>query len=329
MQNAVTILGQVAVMAIFALIGLALVRTNKLLPETSIGMSNILIYAVTPCIIIGAMQRDYAAGEARAFLLALLLSAATYMVSIAFAQFAVPRGGKNPNAGIERFAAVMPNTGYIGIPLVQAVLGSDGVFFLTAYIVCFNLVMFSYGRYQLSKDGEARGLVKAAKPLSRESVRRSLVNPASVSVLLGGALYLSGIRLPSIPATVVSGLSGLNSVLSMLLVGIFLSKADLRVLARFSRGLLVCAMRLVLLPLLLMLLIAPLDVSWFTSDGTLVKTTLIIASCTPVSVSTAFMGELCGADNLYGTNLVVVSTLLSVATLPLMLLLWDFISAAL
>lgn len=328
MQNAWIVVQQVAVMALIVLVGFSLVRFGKMKTDVTLGLSNLLVYAVLPCVIIGAMQRDFDPDEARLLLLSAVLTVLSYIICITFAQLVLRRKGR-PNTGLERFAVVQPNTGYVGIPLVQAVLGADGVFLLTAYIVIFNLIMFSYGRYQLSCDGEERGLVKAASPFSPESILRSAVNPASVSVVIGLGMYLLGIRLPAVPMAVVNGLSGLNSVVSMLLIGIFLSQIDFRFLRHFSRGFIICLVRLVVLPVILMAVLAVIRLGWLTADEMLLKTTIVIAASTPVAVAASFMAELCGADNLYGTNLVVVSTLLSILTMPLILLLWEGICAVL
>ena len=89
------------------------------------------LYAVTPGVIISAMQREYDAAEAGALLTALLLAAGTHLSFILLARLRIRERSGNQNIGVERFALVMSNSSYIGIPMVQAVLGEDGVFFLT------------------------------------------------------------------------------------------------------------------------------------------------------------------------------------------------------
>lgn len=330
-ENVWIVVNQVLIMSIIVMVGFVLVRFGKLSPGVTVSMSNLLIYAVLPCVIIGTMQRDFQPDEALLLLFSALLAALAYFIFILIAQLFLRRS-KRQNTGVERFALVQPNTGYIGIPLVQAVLGKDGVFLLTAYIVLFNLIAFSYGRYQLSCDGEERGLAKAVRPLSAESIRRSLVNPASVSVAIGLTLYLLNLRLPDVLLSTMDALSGLNSVISMLLIGIFLTQIDVHSLfqaSRLWRVLLISLLRLIVLPFILMLVLAALDMSWLGANEDLLKTTIVIAASTPVAVAASFMAELYGGDNLYGANLAVVSTILSVVTMPLMILLWTVLSAIL
>lgn len=328
MENVRVILEQVLIMALFAAIGYILVKVKKLEPSASKSISNVLIYGVTPGVIIHALQREFDITRARMLLLSFILSAMAFAVFILAAQL-LCRRGKRQNIGCDRFAMTLPNAGYVGIPLVQAVLGEEGVFLLTAYLVCFNLLMFSYGRFQLLRDGEELGAIEGPVRVSGPMLRQCLINPATISVAVGVSLYLLNIRLPDVLLSVTSGLAGLNSVLSMLLIGMFLSLTNMSSVLRFRRGYLISAMRLVALPAVVMALLLLPDVSRFTNDPYLSLTTIFILSCTPSAVATSFMGELCGANHLYAAKMVIISTLMSVVTLPLMLLVWDFVWAAL
>lgn len=327
MQNAFIIVIQVLMMAVYVLAGFALVKTGKVDANVSRSLSNILIYAVTPGVILNALQREYIAHEARSFVLALGLSLLSFCICIAAAHLLVRPGRCKDRTGMERFSLVMPNAGYIGIPLAQAVLGEAGAFFLTAYLVMFNLLLFSYGRFQLLSDGARRGGGAMPRAFSRESFSKSLINPATVSTVIGGVLYFCNFRLPAPLLGAVKGFAGLNSVLSMLLIGVFVSQTDLKSLPRFTRGFYLGALRLFALPLAVMGVLLFMDFSAFVPDAGMVKTAVVVAACTPVSVASSFMGELCGADNLHAVKLITLSTLISIFSMPVMLLVWDSLNA--
>lgn len=322
MHSVSIILNQVLIMGLIALGGFVLVRLRLFDPKLSRSISNLLLYLVSGCIILNAFQRDFDPKEARGLAAAFLFALICYAICILGAHLTIRSRRKNPNAGIERFALVMPNAGYIGIPLVQAVLGADGVFYLTAYIVCFNLLLFSYGRTQLLADGAARRGAPPPGAFSREALLKSLVNPATIGTALGLILYLSQLRLPSFLLGTVKSYADVNTVLSMLLIGIFLAQTDPASLRHFGRSWCICLIRLIVLPLCCMLAAALIDIPAIADPYT-VKTAIIIAATTPCGVATAFMSEVCGAEHLYGSRLVSVSTVMSIATLPLMLLLWE------
>lgn len=325
MHNVSIILNQVLIMGLIALGGFVLVRLRLFDPKLSRSISNLLLYLVSGCIILNAFQREFDAEEAKGLVAAFLLALISYAICILGAHLLIRSRGDNPNAGIERFALVMPNAGYIGIPLVQAVLGADGVFYLTAYIVCFNLLLFSYGRTQLLADGAARRGAPLPGAFSKDALVKSLLNPATLGTVLGLILYLSQIRLPAFLLGTVKNYADVNTVLSMLLIGIFLAQTDPKSLRHFGRGWRICLLRLLALPLFCMLAVALVDTGAIIADPYMVKTAVIIAATTPCGVATAFMSEVCGADHLYGSRLVSVSTVMSIVTLPLMLLLWESI----
>lgn len=327
MHNAAIVSNQIVLMCLYALCGYILAKSGKLPERFTVGLSNLLVYVATPSIIIFSMQRPYSADEAKALVLAFLLAGGSYGLCILFAYLFIHRRSGLNTAGVDRFSIVLPNTGYIGIPLVQAVLGEEGVFFLTAYVVGFNLLLFSWARHQLLLDAQNYGGPPAGSPFSADSLRRSLINPATISVTIGLTLYFSGISLPPLLLGALEGTGALNSVLAMFIVGIFLSQTKLRTLFCFPRGLLISAIRLLLLPLITLFLIAMLPLEGFGPYAPIVKTVTVIAASTPVGTAASYMSELCGADNIYGVRLVLLSCILSLVTLPVILLIWDFACA--
>ena len=156
MESTIIVLKQVISMCLMAAISYILVEKNKISPQATKSFSGILLYVVTPCVILSSMQRPFIAEEAWGLGAALLLSLVLQLVFIGLAHLIIPKKN-NLNIGVERFAMVMSNTGYIGIPMAQAVLGPDGVFFISANIIVFNLILFSYARLQLLRDGIRHG----------------------------------------------------------------------------------------------------------------------------------------------------------------------------
>ena len=94
-------------------------------------LSNLLLMVVNPCLIITVYQTPYDPALIRGLMISFAAAAAAHILGILMAHFLIP-AGKNPEYAIERIAAVYSNCGFIGIPLINSVLGSDGVFYLTA-----------------------------------------------------------------------------------------------------------------------------------------------------------------------------------------------------
>lgn len=137
-----------------------------------------------------------------------------------------------------RFGVVFSNAGYMSIPLQKALLGEDGVLVGAAYLVVFNLVLWSYGLLEMS--GDRRSL----------SVKKLVFNPGMIGLAAGLVVFLLPFPLPEVFAVPIRGLSALNTPLPMLVIGYYLGQTDLKQALRDKQAYWAAGLRLVVLPLL-------------------------------------------------------------------------------
>ena len=113
-------------------------------------VSNLLLLVVNPFVIITTYQTDYKPELVRGLLISFGAAVLCHIVGILVTTLLIrPKG--SPDANIERYNAMYSNCGFIGIPLINSVLGSNGVFFLSAYIVVFNLFSWTHGVVLMEK----------------------------------------------------------------------------------------------------------------------------------------------------------------------------------
>ena len=218
--------------------------------------------------------------------------------------------------GIEQFAVTFSNTGFIGIPLIRAAIGEEGVFYLAGLLVTFNIFQWMRGFYLL-KEGRwfgPEGTDPSGEP-KKNAGASLLKNPMLITSVLGLILFVTGLgtHLPGVISGVVSGLSALNAPLAMIVLGVYLAQSDIPSLFTSKRLYFVSAARLVLIPLLTILILAPLPVD------NRIKMTMVIAASTPVGANVAVYSQLIGADYVYACRTVTQSTLLSIVVMPLMM----------
>ena len=147
-ENLVEVATQVAVL--FVLMGAgAVLRMSGLLGDKAMtGMVNLLLYIVAPCVIIDSFQRPFDSAMLGSLGLALLAAVAVHVVMMVFAKVFVRNGEEDVRRPLV-LAAVFPNAGFMGFPLEQAILGDEGVFFGVAYVIVFNVFMWSWGVYMM------------------------------------------------------------------------------------------------------------------------------------------------------------------------------------
>ena len=141
------------------------------------------------------------------------------------------------------------------------------------------------------------------------------------TIFVGFALFITGLgaKLPAVIRGAVSGVAGLNGPLAMIVLGVYLAQCDLKTTFTRPRLYGLSAVRLVLIPLvmLFLLLVVPIDST--------IKLVLLTAAATPVGSNVAVYAQLHDADYPYACQTVALSTVLSVVTLPLVLALGNIL----
>ena len=302
MQLAMSVSLQVVIIFILICVGFLLTKANKINDTGVKQLTDILLIAVTPCVIIQAYQKEFDVK----YLKGLVLSAlATFIIHIVatILSFLFFRNGDATKYRVSRFASVCSNCGFMAIPLLSAALGSDGVFYGSAYLVIFTLFYWTFGVFICTED--------VKKSLSLKSI---LINPGVIGVAIGLILFFARIKLPFVVSSAVNFLAGLNTPLAMLILGAFLVKID--VLSAFKNKYLylVCFLRLLLIPLISIFVVKVIGI-----DPTIGKTVLICAAC-PVATVTSLFAAKYDLDSVYASEVVAISTIMSIVTIPLIII---------
>ena len=289
---------QVLILFLLMAVGFALGKAKLMDDRGSLALSNIVMYVVAPAMLVVAFQREKDTADLHNFLVCLLLAVAVHAVSILLACAALR--GKDGTCGVLRFGAVFSNSGFMGYPLMAALLGSIGVFYGSAYVIVFNVLAWTWGVYILT--GDRRKL----------KLRPLLLNPGVLSIAAAMLLYLLQIEVPQFLMTPIGYLADLNTPVPMLVVGYQLSHADFRVALQSKSSWATMGLRLVALPLASLGLCLLLHVP---HDLTLVL--LIAASAPPAALLSMFSAKF-GCDTSLASSLVSVQTAISALTMPVM-----------
>ena len=287
---------QILEMFLLAGVGYLLFRAGKISGEGSRTLGNILIYVSLPAVIINGFLVERTPEHVSGILLSMAGALALILVSVLISHFIFRN---NP---IGAFAAAFSNPGFFGIPLVIASLGREYVFYAACFIAFLNIGQWTYGVSRLTGQPLRQGF--ALKKLIRA--------PFVIAITVGLVLFATQLPLPGILKDGLSAAAGLNTPLAMFTVGIYLAQTDLKKMLRDRSLYAVSAVRLLLIPL------AALGIlSLFPANLNGMKTVLLIAAACPVGSNVAVYAQLHGKDYPYAVETVVISTALSLATIPL------------
>ena len=292
------LLQQTIIMFLLMMLGLLLSRRGMITEQGSRDLSNVLLYAVIPCVILRSYMSEFSTEKLRAMGLSALIAVIAFAASIAVAYLTCGTRHR-----IENFAVAFGNAGFIGIPLVTAVFGPEAAFYVVSFSTFANLLQWTYGIVIISGKKETMNL------------RMVFVNPVFISMVIGIALFVLQPTLPTVVTGTIGYIADGNTVLAMIILGYYLSKVQLRGLFADVRLYLFSALRLLVVPAVTILVFLPFPFA--RGEITLIT---LIAAATPIASSTAIFAQKFDQDYRRAVSYVCLSTILSVATLPLVML---------
>ncbi|MCR5254787.1 MAG: AEC family transporter [Acetatifactor sp.] len=296
MEITILLIKRLAVMFIFMGIGTLLYRKKYITEEGSKTLANLLIRLVLPCVIINGFLTERTGEKLKMFFISFLMAAVLLTLSVIVSRIAFK---KDP---IAHFASSFSNPGFFGIPLIMAILSGEAVFYVAPFIACLNIGQWTYGVAQLK--GEK---VKV-------NVKNILLSPFMIAFIAGLVLFLLNIPVPGIFRDVISGAAGLNTPISMMVSGVYLAKVDLKKMIARKSLYSVSALRLLLIPVISAVIISLVPNTYMD-----LKLSILIASACPVGSNVAVYAQLHGKDYAYAVETVVMSTVFSVITIPVII----------
>ena len=290
------------IMFLFMLIGVILFRENIITEAGSESLANLLIHLILPCVIINGFLTERTSEKLYGFLVSLFASVLILSISILAARKCF---FKNP---IGHFAAAFSNPGFFGIPLIVSVLGTGSVFYVAPFIACLNILQWTYGVAVLKNEQ------------IKISFNKIIRSPFTISFVIGIALFLSHIPIPDIFETVISTSAGLNTPIAMIVSGIYLAKANIRPMLTQIEFYSISIVRLLLIPAISLLLLCLIPNRFID-----VKMSLFLAAACPVGSNVAVYAQLHNKNYIYAVQTVVLSTLLSMVTIPLWVIIIQYL----
>ena len=303
MEMALIILKQTLVMAIYMAAGYILFKAGKITLEGSRTLANVLIWLITPCMLIRSFCVAYSTEKLIMLGQSFLLSTIAMFLSIFVASRIFRKDA------IERFACAFSNAGFIGIPLIVAAMGQEAVFYICGLLVWVNLLQWSWGV----------AIIKGEK--MSFSPKALLKNPFIYATIISLFLFLTGLgtRLPSVVSTAISGIADLTAPIAMLILGVYLAQTKLSKLFAIPRLYWLSLVRMWLIPVLTLAIFMLFP---FPND---IRMTVLISAAAPVGANVAVYAQMYNSDYPYACQTVAQSTVLSIVMQPLFIMLASFV----
>ena len=289
--------------------GYAVVKAGLMKSSESKSVSVIMVYLVIPCVILNAFQVEYTPDVQKGLLLACAAAVAVHILFLLLT--AILKKPLHLDV-IERATLIYSNAGILVIPLVQELLGQEYVIYSSAYIAVQLILIWTHCKNMLCEEEKLEW-------------KKVLLNVNIISIIAGVVLFIFRIQLPSGAQDVLNMMNNMIGPLGMLLAGMVIAEVPLKTVFTRKRIYLSAALRLFIYPVFVLGLMKVIQTFASIQDSKQILLTVYLASITPACATVTSMAQLYDKDAAYSSSLYVLTTLLSIATMPVMVGLFEMV----
>ncbi|MCQ2455204.1 MAG: AEC family transporter [Clostridia bacterium] len=301
-----TVLLQVVVLFILIFTGFFLTKKHILTKLGTKSITDVVLLIVTPCVIIKSfINTEYSSKTLKGLLLSFLAAVIVHLIFIILSTVMF-RDNDVSRKRVLRFAAIFGNCGFMSLPIQETILGSTGLLYGASFVAIFNLFAWSYGIVEMSGDKK------------NKSVKKIVLNPCILSIVIGVIIFFAKIPVPKMIKLPVEYFAALNTPLPMLIIGYHLAKLDFKVAIKDFRCLFCSVSRLFILPAVGVGAIYLLGF-WVPDLRGDLLVSIAISACSPAAAYTAIFAYKFKQNTDLAVNLVSLSTLLSLITMPIII----------
>ncbi len=302
----------VAMLLLLAVPGYLLKKKNMLSEDCISGFSKVLLYVCQPCLAVYTFMSLPRSWENIANVgIFAALSLLIQVIMLGGAYLILRKKSKAPIYRIITIATTFANCAFFGIPIIEALLPeiSDGlIVYTTVYAVIMNIIGWTVGSAIISRD------------MKYISVKKIFINPSMLGLLAALLIYASGVEFPATVGSIVECTARMATPLSMIIMGMRLATMRIKNMFTDIRVYITIAVKQFLMPVLAFLILFAMS----GIDINLRKTLFILCAC-PVASVVLNYAEILGEGQKEAANLTLVSTILSILTLPIIMLLLSLI----
>ena len=306
------ITNQIFMLGILVIIGLVVSGLKIITPVTKDFLARIIFNITLPAMLFTNFSRiDLTPRLLGNSLLCLILSVAVlfFMLAIGWVTSGILRL-KPGDSGIFRIHSMLGNIMYLGFPVIYSLFGNEGLLYASIFALVSNILMWTVGVMTIS-SGRERSFAENLK---------HVLNPNSIAIVAGFVLFLFSFKIPKILLDPISGLGASNTYLSMLYIGSVIFFASIRKMIGNKSIYFIALNKMILVPLVLVGIFFLLNSTLAVKIDTMVISVLVMQAAMPCMVNVVILANYLGEDDNLATANVFLTTILSIVTLPLILL---------
>lgn len=308
------LLEQMAVLFLLMGIGYFCYRKKIITDEVSKKLSAIVVNIANPALVLtGCLGEEKIQGQE--LLTTIIIIVAVYAALLIIAQLLpLLLRVEKESRGTYKAMTVFSNIGFMGFPVIAALYGNGALLYAALFTIPYNILIYTYGISAMTASASEAGERGDQEKGERNGVSFLLgriLNVGVIACIITIIIYFFQIPVPKVASDTITHLSNLTAPLSMMVIGASLAAIDLKKLFKDVRLLLFSVIKLLLIPAVGMLVIRQFV------DNEIICGVCLVMLATPVGSMTAMLAQQYDGDYEMASRGVALTTILSVATIPL------------
>lgn len=309
MNISILLMQQIVQLFLMIFMGYLIVKTGLVRDDDSKVLSKIILYLIVPCVIINAFQVDYTTDTVKGLLIAFAASVLTQVVLL----IVISAAGKLLHLNEVEIASVYySNSGNLIVPIVTFILGQEWVLYGCVFMSVQLVFLWTHCKKIISREASY-------------DWKKILLNINMISIFIGVVLFFTKIFLPEIIGNTLASVGTMIGPASMIVTGMLFAGMNLKQIFANKRVYFITFLRLIAVPLIALVLIKLSNLASFSADGNKIILIVFLAIITPSASTVTQMCQVYGNDSKYASAINVMTTLLSIITMPVMVMLFQMI----
>ena len=309
MNISILLMQQIVQLFLMIFMGYLIVKTGLVRDDDSKVLSKIILYLIVPCVIINAFQVDYTTDTVKGLLIAFAASVMTQVILLVVISVAGRLLHLNE---VEVASVYYSNSGNLIVPIVTFILGQEWVLYGCVFMSVQLVFLWTHCKKIISREASY-------------DWKKIILNINMISIFIGVILFFTKIRLPEIIGNTLASAGTMIGPASMIVTGMLFAGMNLKQIFANKRVYFITFLRLIAVPLIALVLIKLSNLASFSADGNKIMLIVFLAIITPSASTVTQMCQVYGNDSRYASAINVMTTLLSIITMPVMVMLFQMI----
>lgn len=297
---------QIAQFFIMIIMGYTLVKLKIVKSEDSKVLSMVCLYLIMPCVIINSFLIEFTPEKLKGLGLAVGVAIVIHFIAWIFIRILGKVLNFNP---VEKASVMYSNAANMVIPVVMSVLGDEWVLYSSAFVSVQLVLLWTHCKSMLSNE---KGF----------ELKKIYTNINLIAIFIGILLFITKIHIPSVLQGTLKSVGGTVAPISMIITGMIMAGAELKKVFSNGRIYLVLFFRMIFFPFIVFLIIYFTGVTKVIDNGAMILLVTFIATITPTASSITQMAQVYGNNEQYAGAINIMTTIVSIVTMPIMVALY-------